>query len=116
RHRARTLDRVGELTLVSRAAARDPARNDLAALGHEAAQAPDVFVVDEIDFVRTEFADLSPAEPAALHGLRCGRNGAPPLTVRTAHRRRRRRRHGPLPRQTLARRPARPRTRPSSGS
>src|SRR5439155_1179602 len=38
---------MGELALVPRAAAGDAARDDLAALGHEAAQTSDVLVVDE---------------------------------------------------------------------
>src|ERR1043166_8955972 len=68
-HRAGALDGVGELALVARAAARDPARDDLAALGHQAAQAAHVLVVDEIHLVSAELADLPPAEPAALDGL-----------------------------------------------
>src|SRR5207249_4706248 len=40
---------MGELALVPRAAAGDAARDDLAALGHEAAQTSDVLVVDEAD-------------------------------------------------------------------
>jgi hypothetical protein len=65
-HRARTLDGVGELALVARTTARDPARNDLAALGYEAAEPTHIFVVDEVDLVRAELANLPPPEPAAL--------------------------------------------------
>src|SRR5207244_13040814 len=68
-HRARALDGVGELALVARAAAGDPARDDLAALGDQAAQAAHVLVVDEVDLVSAELADLPPAEPAAFDGL-----------------------------------------------
>jgi len=66
---------VGELPLVTRAAAGDAARNDLPALGDETTQTPDVLVVDEVDLVRAELADLPPAEPTALDGLRCRGNG-----------------------------------------
>src|SRR6267142_1594447 len=127
RHRAGALDGVGELALVARAAARDPARDDLAALGHQAAQAAHVLVVDEVDLVSAELADLPPAEPAALDGLlnRGNRSalllgggtlaGFPPsLPVRTERRRRRRaarrlrtRRPGPPPARRR-RRPHRP--------
>src|SRR6266403_1608552 len=75
-HRAGVLDGVGELALMPRAAARDPARNDLAALGDEAAQATHVLVVDEVDLVRAELANLPPAEPPALERLLGYRNGS----------------------------------------
>src|SRR2546425_552433 len=78
RDRARALDGVGERALVPRAAAGNAARNDLAALGDEATQTPDVLVVDDVDLVRAELADLPPAEPAALDGFRCGWNSASP--------------------------------------
>jgi len=68
-YRAGALDGVRELALMARAAARDPARNDLAALGHQAAQTAYVLVVDEIDLVSAELADFPPAEPAALDGF-----------------------------------------------
>jgi hypothetical protein len=71
---------VGELPLVAGTAARDAARDDLAALGDEAPEPSRVLVVDEVDLVGAELADLAPAEPAALDGFRGGRNGfAPPL-------------------------------------
>src|SRR4029077_2578829 len=54
---------------MARAAARDPARDDLAPLGDQAAQATHVLVIDEVDLVSAELADLPPAEPAALDGL-----------------------------------------------
>src|SRR5258708_15255775 len=81
-YRARALDGVSERALVPRATAGDTARDDLAALGHEAAQTAHVLVVDDVDLVRAELADFPPAEPATLDGFRCGRNGAPPLDVR----------------------------------
>ena len=73
-HRASTLDGVGELALMTRAAARDAAGNDLAALGDETAQTTDVLVVNEADLVRAELADLSPPESATLYGLLDRRN------------------------------------------
>src|SRR4026207_337686 len=73
---ARAPDGAGELPLVARAAPGDTPRRDLAALGHEAAQPPDVLVVDEAHLVHTELADLAPAEPAPLQRLRCWRNGS----------------------------------------
>src|SRR4029453_8496559 len=63
-HRASTLDGVGELTLMAPTAARDAPRNDLAALGDEAAQTTDVLVVDEADLVCAELANFSPPESA----------------------------------------------------
>jgi hypothetical protein len=65
---------MSELTLVSGAAAGDAPWNDLAALADEVLQAPDVFVVDEVDLLRAELADLAPAEPPALDGLLRGRD------------------------------------------
>src|SRR5688572_29146691 len=73
-HRPGALDGVRELALMTRAAARDAAWNDLAALGDEAAEPSHVLVVDEADLVRTELADLPPPESAALHGLLDRRN------------------------------------------
>src|SRR5437773_8562617 len=54
---------------------RDPSRDDLAALRHEPAQPAHVLVVDEVDLVRTELADLAPAEAAPLHRFLRRRNG-----------------------------------------
>src|SRR5437763_9678764 len=61
----RALDRGLQLALVHRAGARDPARQDLAALGHERADELHVLVVDVVDLVRAELADLAPAEQRA---------------------------------------------------
>jgi len=66
---------VGELALVPRAAARDAAGNDFPPLGDVGPQAPDVFVVNEADFVDAELADLPPPEAAALDWLGNGGNG-----------------------------------------
>jgi hypothetical protein len=74
-HRARALDRVRQLALVPGAAAGDTARNDLAALGDEAAQTPDVLVVDEVDLVCAELADFSAPEAAALDWFLSWGNG-----------------------------------------
>jgi hypothetical protein len=68
---------VRQLALVPRAAARDAARNDLAALADEAAETAYILVVDEVDLVGAELTDLPPAEPAALDGLlACRGNGS----------------------------------------
>src|SRR5262245_6873441 len=69
RHGARPPDGPGELTLVSRAAAGDPSRRDLAPLRDEVLQPTDVLVVDELHLVHTELADFAPAEPAPLDWL-----------------------------------------------
>jgi len=64
-----------QLTLMPGTTSRDTSRNDLPALGDEVAKATDVLVVDEVDLVRTEFADLPPTEPAALDRLLRRGNG-----------------------------------------
>src|SRR5437867_2034097 len=82
RHRPRLLDRVRQLALVPGTAARDAPGNDLASLADEASQTAHVLVVDEIDLVHAELADLPPAEPAALYGLLgCRGNGSLLLLV-----------------------------------
>src|SRR5437764_231628 len=65
-----SLDRRLQLPLVHRAGARDAARQDLPALGHERADQLDVFVVDVVDLVRAELADLAPPEQRAALTLR----------------------------------------------
>src|SRR5215510_1079911 len=67
--RAKALERGGELTLVPCAVAGDSARDDLAALRHEGAEALDVAVVHGQDLVDAELAHLASAEPTPLHGL-----------------------------------------------
>src|SRR5580765_1050345 len=64
------LDRRLQLALVHRAGAGNTARQNLAALGHERTQQLHVLVVDIVDLVRAELADL----PAAEH--------RPPLPLR----------------------------------
>src|SRR6185503_13548626 len=61
----RPLDRGLQLPLVLGAGPRDPARQDLAALGHERPDQLDVLVVDVVDLVRAELADLAAAEQCA---------------------------------------------------
>src|SRR4030095_4197787 len=51
-------DRHAQLPLVPRARARDAPRQHLGALGHEALQEFHVLVVDVVDLVRAELADL----------------------------------------------------------
>src|SRR5262245_3730164 len=74
-HRAGTLDRMRELPLMPGTTSRDTPRNDFPALGDEVAKAADVLVVDEVNLVRAEFADLPPTEPAALDRLLRRGNG-----------------------------------------
>ena len=54
-----------QLALVARADAGQAARNDLAALGHEALQQAHVAVADRVDLLRAELADLLAAEELA---------------------------------------------------
>src|SRR5262249_16188241 len=82
RYRARTLDPVGQLALVPRATAGDATRNDLTALSDEAAEATHVFVVDEVDLVRTELANLPASKATPLDWLLSWGNGSPPLFAR----------------------------------
>src|SRR6478672_7630262 len=56
------LDRRLQLALMLGAGAGDAPRQDLAALGHERTDQLDVLVVDVVDLVRAELADLAPAE------------------------------------------------------
>src|SRR6266446_3963654 len=66
---SRALDRSLQLPLVHRARARNAARQNLAALGHEGPDELDVLVVDVVDLVRAELADLAPAEQRASLAL-----------------------------------------------
>jgi hypothetical protein len=72
---ASAADGAGQLPLMPGAAARDAARGDLAALRDEVAQAADILVVDQIDAIDAELANLATSEPAPLDWLRCWRNG-----------------------------------------
>src|ERR1043165_8825788 len=66
----RALDGDLQLPLVHRAGARDAARQNLAALRHERAQELHVLVVDVVDLVRAELADLAaPEHRTALAAL-----------------------------------------------
>src|SRR5260221_13046660 len=56
------LDGRLQLALVHGAGAGDAPRQNLAALGHEGSQQLDVLVVDVVDLVRAELADLAAAE------------------------------------------------------
>jgi len=64
-----------ELPLMPGTTSRDTPRNDFPALGDEVAKAADVLVVDEVNLVRAEFANLPPTEPAALDRLLRRGNG-----------------------------------------
>src|SRR5438445_3030257 len=63
---ARPLDGERELALVLGAGAEHPPGQDLAPLGHEPREQLHVLVVDVVDLVRAELADLPPAEQVAL--------------------------------------------------
>src|SRR2546422_10475732 len=58
RHVTSALQRHREATLMPGAGAGHPARQDLAALAHEAPQPRYLFVIDQVDLFRTEVADL----------------------------------------------------------
>src|SRR3981081_2671174 len=62
---ARALDRRLQLPLMHRACARDAPREDLAALGNERADQLHILVIDVVDLVRTELADLATTEQRA---------------------------------------------------
>src|SRR5262249_27221415 len=66
---ARALDRRLQFALVHRAGARDAPRQDLAALGDERPDQLHVLVVDVVDLVRAELADLAAAEQRATLAL-----------------------------------------------
>src|SRR5436309_3269625 len=63
---ARPLDGQGQLALVLCAGPEHPPGKHLAALGDEGGQELHVLVVDVVDLVRAELADLAPAEEVAL--------------------------------------------------
>src|SRR5947209_8740351 len=66
---ARALDRRLQLPLMHRAGARDAPRENLAALGHERPDQLHVLVVDVVDLVRAELADLATTEERAALSL-----------------------------------------------
>src|SRR5580765_1565884 len=63
------LDRRLQLALVLGAGSGNAPRQDLAALGHERPDQLDVLVVDVVDLVRAELADLATAEQRAALSL-----------------------------------------------
>src|SRR5687768_18389245 len=72
RQLARPHDRHPQPALVLRAGAGNPPRQHLASLGDEAAQQLDVLVVDVVDLVRAELADLAAPEKSAASTLIAG--------------------------------------------
>src|SRR4029079_4204840 len=62
RQLARPHDRRPQLSLVQRAGPRNTPRQHLGALGHERHQELHILVVDVVDLVRAELADLAPPE------------------------------------------------------
>src|SRR5881296_4249499 len=58
RHVTSALQRDGEATLMPGAGTGHPARQNLAALAHEAPQPRYLFVIDQVDLFRAEVADL----------------------------------------------------------
>src|SRR5712691_248861 len=65
---AGALERDREPPLVTRTGSGDATRKDLASLADEAAQARDLLVVDEMDLLHTEVADLLVRLSVALIG------------------------------------------------
>ena len=65
RNMARTLDGDGQLTLMESAGTGNAAGNDLRALGNVLAQAGDVFIVNVVDTVHAEAANLLAASTGA---------------------------------------------------
>src|SRR5437773_12406797 len=63
---ARALDRIRELPLVAGSGAGDARRNDLAGLVDEVLQDVDVLVVDPLDLLGGEAAELAAAEQGPL--------------------------------------------------
>src|SRR5215470_19708659 len=76
RHGAGAADGARELPLMTGTAPRDAARRDLSPLRDEVAEPADVLVVDQVDPVDAELANLAAPKPAPLDGLRCWRNGS----------------------------------------
>ncbi len=71
---AGALDRLGQLTLLLGADRGDAARDDLAALGHEALQQAHVLVVDDRGVLGRERAGLAAAEKRTGHQKRSSRS------------------------------------------
>src|SRR5262245_46540371 len=66
RQEARTLDRVRQLALVARRGPGDARRDDLAGLVDEVLERLDVLVVDPLDLLGGEAAELAAAEQRPL--------------------------------------------------
>src|SRR5262245_1762548 len=66
REMAGPLDRSRQLTLMTSTVTRDASWNNFAALGHQIAEAPYVFVIDQGQFVGTEPTDLFAQKPSAF--------------------------------------------------
>jgi hypothetical protein len=64
---SRPLDGHGQLSLVVGAIARNPTRHDFASLGNVAAQPSDILIVDLVDLIRTELANLTPKASPLQH-------------------------------------------------
>src|SRR5215813_10880075 len=71
-----SLGRLSEQGHGAGAAPRDAAWRDLSSLRDEVPEPADVLVVDQVDPVDAELANLAAPEPAPLDGLRCWRNGS----------------------------------------
>jgi hypothetical protein len=59
---ARALDSRRQFVLVRRASSRQAPGQNLAALGNELAEHPDIFVIHQVDLFRAKLADFAPAE------------------------------------------------------
>ena len=64
---SRSLDGYGKLSLVAGTIPRNSTRHDLAPLRNIATQPSDIFIVDVIDLIRTELANLSPEASLLQH-------------------------------------------------
>src|SRR5204862_3810230 len=67
---SRALERGPQRPLMHGAGARDPPRQNFPALGHEWPDQLHVLVIDVVDLVRAELADLAPAEQGPALALR----------------------------------------------
>jgi hypothetical protein len=67
RQNTRALDRNGQGPLMSGAITGNPAGDDLAALGNECAQGPDILVVNLQGFVGAKAANLAPSAGPSPH-------------------------------------------------
>jgi hypothetical protein len=79
------LDRSGKAPLVRSANTRQPARDDLAAFGHELGQQPNVFVVDSLNLFNAKLADLlTPEILATTFAPSTGSTGTRSAAIATA--------------------------------